>query len=191
MTYNKIIAIIIATLALFFWNAASWMALPFHNQSLKTLPDQVLKFSEISTFKLEEGVYHYPGIPQDNSNESLKKIKEKLNDGPRIPIMVYRSGPTSLFDPMDFFVSFLSNLFVVVCVFLLMASQNTYTWTSVIINGILIGVIVSTAAEISKMNWFDLPWSFTLPYILDHLIGILIISVVYKTLYSNSKTTVT
>ena len=101
-TKTILISAIIGTLTLFIWNAISWMVLPFHSNTLKNIPEQALNTDLLKQNLQQDGVYHYPGLPENNSPEEWEMIKEKVKRGPRITLMVYKSGETSLFSPQSF-----------------------------------------------------------------------------------------
>jgi len=184
MEYKKlIIPVITATFALFVWNAISWMALPFHDQSLKTLPDQVVKFTELSSTKLEEGVYHYPGLPEGNTAESIQALQDKLATGPRIPLMVYEPGSSTLFNPADFLVSLLLNLMTVTALLILLGSIKVHGLRHVIAICALAGVLIATMSDLSLMNWYRLPWSFVWPGIADHVVGLVLAGWILHIIY--------
>jgi len=184
MKYKKlIIAAIAATFALFIWNALSWMVLPFHSESLKTLPDQVVKFTELSSVKLEDGVYHYPGLPEDDSEESLREIEEKLATGPRIPLMVYKPGPSQLFNAGDFLVSLFLNFITVLMLFILLLSMKTLSLKRTVGICMLTGVLIAAMSDMALMNWYHLPWSFVWPGIADHMVGLVLAGCILHIIY--------
>lgn len=169
---KKILAVVIATLVLFLWNAISWMALPFHSQSLSTLPDRVVKFTELSSIRLEEGVYHYPGLPEDNSPEAMQRLHQKLKDGPQIPLMVFKPGPSELFNPVDFLVSLLLNLGTAGVVFIILKALKPSGLKQTITHCAMLGLLIAVMSDLALMNWYRLPWSFVWPSIADHVVGL-------------------
>ncbi|WP_347924322.1 hypothetical protein [Pontimicrobium sp. SW4] len=42
MDKKVLVSVILGTLLLFLWNVISWMALPFHTKTLKTIPESVI-----------------------------------------------------------------------------------------------------------------------------------------------------
>lgn len=187
---RKTLAILAATFLLFIWNAISWMALPFHSQSLNTLPDQVVKFTELSSIKLEEGVYHYPGLPEDSRPETMEGLQQKLQNGPRIPLMVFKPGPSELFNPNDFLLSLLLNLSTVGVVLIILISLKSSGLKQTLALCVLLAVLIASMSDLALMNWYRLPWSFVWPGLLDHVIGLIlagwILHIVYlKKQYEN------
>lgn len=171
---RKILAIIAATVLLFIWNAISWMALPFHSQSLSTLPDQVIKFTELSSVQLQEGVYHYPGLPEDNSPEDMQRLQQQLKDGPRIPLMVFKPGSSELFNLIDFLISLLLNLITAGIVFIILLALKLPGLKQVLAHCALLGILIAAMSDLALMNWYQLPWSFVWPAITDHVVGLVL-----------------
>ena len=90
MNKKAIISIVIGTILLYVWGALSWMVLPFHGDSLHQIPEEAIEVDKLRTLMPESGVYHLPGMPEDNSAESMKKVEDQLAKGPRITMMVYK-----------------------------------------------------------------------------------------------------
>lgn len=183
---RKMIAIGLATLTLFMWNAISWMVLPFHGRSLQTLPDAVVEFTTLSSKHLKSGVYHYPGTPEDNTPESLNNLEQKLASGPRIPLMVYHPGGSKLFNPSDFIASLALNLITVLVIFSLLKFLPKPSLMAVLKVSFILAVLVSSCSDLLLMNWYKLPLAFTIPNMLDHLIGITLAGIIIYLLHSKA-----
>ena len=73
------LTLLVATVVLFVWNAISWMALPFHSNSLKNMPDGALA-ENITELMPESGIYHYPGLPEDGRSEAeIVELRNNLD----------------------------------------------------------------------------------------------------------------
>jgi len=86
---RKFIAILVGTLVLFIWNAISWMILPFHSSLLKNIPENAIIIENIRKNMPEPGVYHYPGLPENDTKQEWQKVIEKSKKGPVISLLVY------------------------------------------------------------------------------------------------------
>ncbi|MEM6725756.1 MAG: hypothetical protein AAF598_17075, partial [Bacteroidota bacterium] len=82
MTTRHLISIVLGTIVLFVWNAISWMALPFHNKALTNIPETALQLETMKTQMPESGVYHYPGVPANFSEEAMAEVEQQLANGP-------------------------------------------------------------------------------------------------------------
>lgn len=165
---KKIFICLIGAIILFAWNAISWMGLPFHANSLKTIPDQAINFSLLQEELPEDGIYHYPGL-------DTKDMATRLANGPRIPFMVYIKGKTSVFDPSSFAKNFLFNLISATLLFILIGKLSNHSLSSILTSSLVIGLIVGFASDFPQMNWYMHPFSYTLINVFDYLIGFLLL----------------
>jgi len=176
---RTIVTIIIGTLLLFIWNAISWMALPFHSQSLNTIPDGALQNETLQQSMPESGVYHYPGLPEDNSPETIAKIENQLSKGPRITLMVYKNEPTKLFDPSTFVYSLFINLLTTVIAFLLVSRIQTKSFMSILGASILIGLVSVLVSDVAQMNWFMFTLDYTIANAIDKLVAFALLGLLF------------
>lgn len=179
MTKRLIITIALGTIILFLWNALSWMALPFHSNTLNNLPKESINTQYLKENVLNDGVYHYPGLPSGNSNESLMDIQDKLKLGPRITLMVYKNGPSDLFNPGQFIGSLMINLLTVIFTVLLILKLKTKTLKSVLIHCIIIGLLIGLVSDVGQMNWYMFPLDYTLVNLFDHLIQFILLGILF------------
>ena len=86
---RKIVCLIAGTLILFVWNAISWLVLPFHSNTLNSIPDNVINTVLFKELLIKDGVYHYPGFPKEATPIALSEMEKIIETGPRITLMVY------------------------------------------------------------------------------------------------------
>lgn len=182
---RTVLTIIFGTLILFVWNAVSWMALPFHAQSMKSIPEAAISTDNLKANMTEDGVYHYPGLPENESEAAYNEIEEKLAAGPRITMMVYKSGSTSFFDPMNFVWNLLFNLVTVILLLGIVKRLGNHSTRNILWTTIAIGLVISFMSDLPTMNWFMFPLDYTLANILDYmvmmtLLGLLFAKYTYK-----------
>lgn len=168
---KKIITLILGTLILFMWNAISWMALPFHSSSLKNIPESTFESQNLKNKLQEDGIYHYPGLPESNSSEDIKKIKSKLKKGSRITFMAYKTGSTELFEIKTFVINLIFNFLTVCLILFVMQNQRNKSLKKIVLTTLSIGLIIGFASDFPQMNWFMFPLDYTLPNVFDHLIS--------------------
>jgi lipoprotein signal peptidase len=179
--YKRIIfSIIFGTFILFLWNAISWMALPFHSNTLNNIPEKSFDADVLKNTLTEDGVYHFPGLPKDNSEESLKQIDNQLNSGPRITLMVYKNGSTSLFNPKQFILSLVINLFTVILTLYLIFKLKYQTQKSIFIACIVIGLIIGVVSDFGQMNWYMFPLDYTLVNLFDRIISFALLGLLFS-----------
>ena len=176
---RTLISIVLGTIILFVWNAVSWMGLPFHTNTLKNIPEEVVQPTVMKEAMPKSGVYHFPGLPANNSAEALKAVEDKLAEGPRITLMVYKNRPTKLFDPSTYlgslFINFLSTIFA----FLLLSRISTKNFSSIFSTAILLGVVTALVSDISQMNWFLFPLDYTIVNAMDKIISFALLGVLF------------
>ncbi len=177
---KKIITIVLGTVILFVWNAISWMALPFHSNTLTNIPEAAIETGTMRELMPSDGVYHYPGLPENDSDQSIKSVEEKLADGPRITLMVYKSGPTAFFDPMQFMGSLLINLITVVLALYVISQMNTANLNSIVLTSIGIGLISAVISDFSLMNWYMFPLDYTLVNVFDKVIAFGLLGLLFR-----------
>ncbi len=165
------IALLLGALILFIWNAVSWMALPFHSQSLTNIPESSINIEDMRNQLVEDGVYHYPGMPTSMSTEAMSEIEKKLSAGPRITMMVYKSGPTTLWDPMMFLKSFIWNVCIVLLLLLIFKNHPFKSRMDVVLKCVMVGGIVALISDVGLLNWYMFPLDYTLVNIMDRLVS--------------------
>ncbi len=176
---RTILTIVFGTLILFVWNAISWMALPFHEQSMQSIPDKALNTKKLQRHMTEDGVYHWPGLPENDSEEAFKEIEEKLAAGPRITLMVYKSGSTSFFDPMNFFWNLLYILFTVILLLGIVRRLANRTTRNILWVTIAVGLVIGLMSDLQLMNWFMFPLDYTAANILDYLVMMTLLGLLF------------
>ena len=182
---RTVITVVLGTLILFIWNAVSWMVLPFHAQSMQTIPETAINTNTLKEQLTEDGVYHYPGLPENESEAAYQEIEEKLTAGPRITMMVYKSGSTSFFDPMNFVWNLIFNLITVILLMGIVKRLGNHSTRNILWTTIATGLIIGFMSDLPTMNWFMFPLEYTMANILDYLVmmtllGLLFAKYTYK-----------
>ena len=180
MNKQAIYSILSGTILLFIWNAVSWMVLPFHSNTLHTIPESVIQPAEALREAMpESGVYHYPGLPEGNSATAMEEIEAKLAEGPRITLMVYKNEPTELFELSSFIFSAVANLLTALIVFLIISRLGVASLRSAIVTCLLIGSVAAIVSDISQMNWYMFPLDYTLINVVDKLVAFGLLGLVF------------
>ena len=176
---RTVLTVIFGTLILFIWNAVSWMALPFHEQSMQSIPDKALNTKKLKKHMPEDGVYHYPGLPENESQEAYTEIEEKLGEGPRIMMMVYKSGSTSFFNPMNFVWNLIFNLVTVILLMGIVKRLGNHSTRNILWTTIAVGLIICLMSDLPTMNWFMFPLDYTLANILDYMVMMTLLGLLF------------
>lgn len=176
---KKALSIVLGGIILFVWNAISWMALPLHSNSMNNIPEAAISTDDLTTHLQEDGVYHYPGLPTGDASMNTKAIEEKLAKGPRITMMVYKSGPSALFDPGSFFLSFVFNIVVAVFLFIVISKLSKKSASNIFSVSVFLALLVSFTTDMPLMAWYMFPLNYTLANIFDHIIGFGLVGMLY------------
>lgn len=96
---------------LFVMNAVSWLALPWHGESLRNFPGDYATGDSAAVIDFlesvpESGVYHYPGIPADGD---MQTVVERSQAGPVVTSMVIHKEGIDPLSSSRFLASFLYN----------------------------------------------------------------------------------
>lgn len=160
--------VVLATFLFTAWNFISWTVLPLHSNSLKNLPNDAIE--ELTMHReLPTGVYHYPGLPADNSKDSWNAIAEKLRTGPRITIMVHRREGSSLFEFQSLAMAILFNLITSILLTILVTREKkTHSNSLQLI--LTSGLIVCFSKALPFLMWFKFPFDFIVADLLDTLV---------------------
>lgn len=176
MTKSKfVLSVLTATLILFVWNAVTWMVLPFHSNTHNNIPEQAIDFGVLKKELHKDGIYHYPGLPSDNSTDSWQKLEEKLKSGPRITLMVYKSGQTDLFSIKQFLLNICFNFITSLLTLTLLTKLALKNRASFIYITLSIGLIVCFAKTLPLMTWYLFPLDYVLTELLDTIISFILI----------------
>lgn len=171
MRVRIILSAILGTLLLFVWNAFSWTLLPFHTGAVNNLPAIVFDTANIQRIMPYDGVYQYPGQPEENTLENWAQLEEQVLRGPRITLMVYKAGSSKLFDPKtlitDAVIDFLAVMLLLVVLEKLQDKSMSSIWSTCVIIGAIIGLV----SDFAQMNWYLFPLDYTVAKAFDHLIA--------------------
>lgn len=165
---------------LFVLNAVSWMALPWHAQSLKNIPASENEVDAFLAGLPESGVYHYPGLPEDGSIES---VIERSKAGPVITSLVVRKEGIDPLSPAKFGTTLLIDIATALTVVLLLRrlAPALPTVASRFSFVLALAAFVSLAAHGKSWLWWSYPTDFALLPILDTLVAWAIVGFVFAT----------
>lgn len=164
-------SVLIGTLLLFVWNVISWTALPFHTGSVNSLPAAALDTASIQQIVPYDGVYEYPGRPEENTLENWAQLEEQVRRGPRITLMVYKAGSSNVFDPKTLITDAVIDFLTVVLLLIILAKLQDKSAASIWSTCVIIGAIVGLISDFAQMNWYLFPLDYTVAKVFDHLIA--------------------
>lgn len=169
--------ILLGGIILFMWNAVSWTTLPFHGNSLNTLPDTVIDQINTDLSAGAEGVYHYPGLPDKSTD--VAGIENKLQNRPRVTLMVIKAPPSQLIDPGQYLTSFIINLMTSAMLFLILRTMAVSSRSRIFKSCVLIGLTIGIASDMAQMNWFLFSEGYSLLSLADHVVGFTLLGLLF------------
>lgn len=182
---KKIKAVAYAALILTFWNAFSWTVLPFHGQSLTNLDEQLMPIKTMQE-KMTGGVYHYPGLPADNTGPGWSAIEEKSQRGPRVTLMVYHPEGSPVFDVGSLALSVVFNILAGLLIATLVDTGKS--WPSTFVKVISMGGIACLAKTLPFLVWYKFPFSFIILEIVDIAVGFSLVGILLGLMHRTTQT---
>lgn len=164
----------LSTLIFTTWSFVSWTILPFHNNALKNLNDQVVDVNAMQGL-MSSGVYHYPGLPTNNSKENWDRIEEQLKTGPRITLLVYHNEGSSLFDLKSFSLNVAFNFITSVLLVFVIGLVESKKASTAISLAFIIGLIVCFSKSLPFLGWFKFPIDFVITDLVDTIVSFLLV----------------
>lgn len=167
---------VVGAFAYFLWGAVSWMVLPWHNTTLKSLPEEQLIVDTLRVVVESPGVYFFPSDRKDGQPVDRDEWAQKYRKGP-VGLMVYAPQgkepmPPSIFAKAlagDLLVSFL----VLAVLWLSRDRVQGIAKRTVLAAGL--GLLSWAAVHFPYWNWFSFPTTYTAVQLADVLLGFAIL----------------
>ena len=172
-----VISILIATFIQFTYNAASWMIVPLHNAIYSNLPYEIIDSDVWQASNLKDGVYHYPGLPDQAS--SIEEIRQRLAKGPRITYLVIRNDSSALFSAQTFLFNLLFNGLTSILIIFLLQKLKDRNFKNIFQVCLAIGLLALFMKELPFNNWHMVPVKASLISILDMIILMTLLSLFF------------
>ena len=119
-------------------------------------------------------------MPGEVNNKSLQEIEKQLARGPRITLMVYKSGSSELFNPNTFLINLFFNLLSVAILILLTDRLANKSFRNILSSLLLIALLIGLMSDFPQMNWYMFPLSYTLVNVFDHIIALGLLSLLFS-----------
>jgi hypothetical protein len=154
---------VLGGIVLFIWSAISWMALPFHNQNLKSFSNEILVESALkaSLDKDQGGIYI---LPNPHKNEAAKK-----ETGLFAFVAVSPQGWGNM--GLRMLIAFLFNVLgAAVVTGLLLKTGGMKYWGRVGFT-VLFALAAGVVCRLPEWNWWGFSAGFVLMEFMDLLVG--------------------
>lgn len=174
-----IIAGIIGGIVITLWGFIAWMGLNFHQDTMKTCPeDEIISHIFVNSLK-DEGVYVIPAMPDAQTEDAQKIWQEKIKSGPIATIFFRPTGG----DPSMTKNIIVGTIFNIIAAMLAAwilsrstASKQSY-FTRVSFVGVL-SIFAAITIHLSNWNWMYFPLKYTTAMSADLIIGWLLAGLV-------------
>lgn len=162
MCGRVIIGGLLGGIILFAWGAVSWMALPWHMQTLHGFKDEAAVIQTVKSNAVESGVYF---LPLQEQHADVTQIKAP---GPLVFAAVYQEGMTSMVP------SLIRGLIAeIIAAFLVtwMVMQTNLGYLGRLGFILVFAIAGSVLTHFAYWNWFHFAPDFTLVEIVDILVA--------------------
>lgn len=163
---------LLAAIAVFIWMFISWAVLPWHSTAMNNIPDDPAFIEQLEKTLTEPGLYHYPGMPKEDSDSAMEQWIEKYKRGPVVHMMIYNPSGINPWDPNQFIFSFIINFATAFFAAFLLAKavNSTKGFFDRVIFVTMIGLFAAFAGPIMDMNWWKFPSAYTSVLAIDMII---------------------
>lgn len=169
---KAILGVVVGATVLFIWGSISWMVLPWHNSTIKPLPEETLLLDTMRVVIKEHGLYMFPSGQTPEGGMDQQGWIEKMKRGPS-GLMVFIPGGREPAMGKNMLVNFLGNLFAAAVLLLILSSaaDRVHSLGGRVGLSAAVGLLVAVMGPVMQWNWFSFPAGFTAVAVFDHVIG--------------------
>lgn len=157
-----IIGSLVGAIIVFAWQAASWMFLGIHDNSMKYTPAQNEILTSLSANLKEDGAYMLPNAgPGDDHDKLMKEMEGK----PWASVIYHSNFKSDMTRSMirGFLVAFVLVLLLVV----ILTKGGMPNFFGFLTGSLAVGVFTFLWGPYMGHNWFELPWHMISGDIID------------------------
>lgn len=153
---------LVGAIIVFAWNAASWMFLGIHDNSMKYTPAQNEIISALTANIKEDGAYMLPNV---GPGEDHEKVVKEMVGKPWATVIYHQSYKDNMVSNMirAFLVSFVLVLLLVI----ILTKGGMPNFFGFLTGSLAVGVFTFLWGPYSGHIWFDLPWHMIRGDIID------------------------
>ena len=162
MKPRNLIAIVVGGLVAFIWSSISWMAIPWHQPTMRVFQNETHVGRTIKEAAPTPGIYTYPGWTDDDAD-----MRNKHDEGPYVFASVVPAGVGSEMSGM-----MLGGLLIsmVGAAFLMTLMQLSPRATSLRV-GVVAALFIGVVPALMNWNWWHFPIGFTVVGAVDCFIS--------------------
>lgn len=176
---KPVLGVVLGALTLFVWGMISWMILPWHNSTMRKLPEEQLISDTLKTVVTEPGFYIFPHDINAAGQRDQKEWVEKHKKGP-VGILAYSPFGKEPMGPINFIVEILAQLITAGLVMFVLNScrERVASLGGRVFLTALLGLLIGVAVQIPYWNWFHFPLNFTVVAMADNIVSFALLGVV-------------
>jgi hypothetical protein len=170
---KAILGVVIGTAAYFIWGGVSWMVLPWHNSTMKSLPEETLITDTMKVVIKQPGLYFFPSDKPVSGPPIERQVwEEKYKAGP-IGLLIFSPTGRAPMDGGTFARAILGDLFVAAMVMFIFYAASGHCRSLLQRTGLAatLGLLAGLAVHYPYWNWFHFPCDVTVVGIADLVVG--------------------
>lgn len=166
------IGVFLGAVLYFVWGAVSWMALPFHDKTIKTLPEERLIRDTLKTVVTESGLYMFPSDKTATGRMDQNDWNASFKSGPN-GVLAYDLGGKDPMGPGVFLRGFLIDFLIagLAMLVLIISRDRVRTMGGRFLVVTALGFLAWVTVHVSYWNWFFFPGPYTLVTLMDCVVG--------------------
>ena len=171
---KAIIGTLLAAVVLFVWGAVSWMLIPWHDGTMKQVPQEQLVTDTLKTVIKEKGLYTFPWCGKDaNGKVDRAAVMEKVKAGP-VGMLIFNPGGGNPMSSSMFINGFLIDVGIAALLMWILWASRLKRAVHRIHLTAAVGLIAGLAVHLTNAVWMGYPAGYTAVGILDLLIGFIL-----------------
>jgi hypothetical protein len=127
-------------------------------------------------------------LPARDQEAADKVYAEKYKRGPH-GILIFHPGGEAIMTPRQLMTQFVLNLVEAWLVAWLLSLTTLVTFVSRVGFVVTVGILMALATNVEYWNWYGFPGNYTAAYMLDKVIGLLVVGLVVAAMARNRAAT--
>ncbi len=164
--FKVLIAAILGGAISFAWTSASWMFLPWHQQTIKHFDNEQAVAKTLKAQVEEDGIYLIPKIDQNSA-----KPMEATASTDTFAFISLRSNGTgmSMQESMKF--SFFNSIFISILIVILLSCTSDLGYMARVFFVMMVGLIGALSGHVPNWIWWGFATNYTIVMMVDIVIG--------------------
>lgn len=169
---KAILGVVLGAAVHFAWGAVSWMVLPWHDTTIKKLPEEQLLTDTMRVVVKEPGLYFFPCDRTESGRMDPRVWEEKFRKGPT-GLIAYSPGGKAPMGTSTFLFGFLGDLLAAaLCmVILLSARDRVHAALPRVLLVMGVGFVAWASVHLPYWNWLGFPADYTVVALADMMIA--------------------